>query len=119
MLRGFDVNEGPKGDEPTIIKVAGRTSLDADGTVYVNANVSGDDVDRQERVAEEFRRLESAGVIREASVVTWQETDALARYEEFRDAAGEASLAPFFEELAGGNALRSRPSTWPSATATS
>ena len=105
MLRGFDVNEGPKGDEPTIIKVAGRASLDADVTVYVNANVSGGAVDRQERAAEEFRRLESAGVLRDASVVTWQEADALARHREFRDAVGEASLAPFFEELADGNAL--------------
>ena len=104
MLRGLDINEGAAGDT-TIIKVADRASPNADVTVYVDVNATGEPARRQKRVAEEFRRLESAGVVWSASVLSWQDVDAGALYDKFRDAVGEESLAPFFEELAGGNAL--------------
>lgn len=104
MLRGLDVRGGAD-DEQTIIKVADREPIDAEVTVFVDANASGAAAERQEEVAVELERLEAAGVIDAPSVVTWQDADVGARFEEFRDAVGEASLEPFFEELAEGNAL--------------
>lgn len=69
ILRGLDIDEGATG-ETTIIEVADRTAPDADVTVYVDARTSGGAAERAERVAEEFRGLESVGVVRSASVVT-------------------------------------------------
>lgn len=106
MLRGLDTRVGPDtDDEPSIIKVAGRANLEGDATIYVDDAASGSDKKRQEKILEEFDRLQAAGVLEATTVVTWQDADAMARYEEFADTAGETSLEPFFETLAEGNAL--------------
>ncbi|QLD88885.1 hypothetical protein HWV07_07515 [Natronomonas salina] len=104
MLRGIDAR-GAADDEPTIIRVADRDPVDAEVTVFLDANASGAAADRQDDVTAEFERLEAAGVIDAPSVVTWQDADVGARFNEFRDAVGGGSLDPFFEELADGNAL--------------
>ena len=105
MLRGLDVRGGAADDEQTIIKVADREPIDAEVTAFVDANATGAAAERQAEVTAELERLEAAGVLDAASVVAWQDADVGARFEEFRDAVGDASLEPFFEELADGNAL--------------
>ena len=105
MLRGLDVRGAAADGGRTIIRVAGRQPIDAEVTVYVDANASGAAAERQETVVEELERLEAAGVVDAPSVVTWQDADVGARFEEFRDAVGDAPLEPFFEELADGEAL--------------
>lgn len=104
MFRGLDAR-GATDDEPTIIRVADRDPVDAEVTVFLDANASGVAADRQDDVTAELDRLEAAGVIDDPSVVTWQDADVGARFDEFRDAVGGDSLEPFFEELADGNAL--------------
>lgn len=104
MLRGLD-SRGRADDATTIIKVADRDPIESAVTVYVDANASADAADRQEDVTEEIERLEAAGVLADAEVVAWQDADAGAIYREFVDAVGADALAPFFGELAGGNAL--------------
>lgn len=103
MLRGLDLRSGRGGAE-TIIRVAGRDPIKGRVTAYVDASAT-DAADRRTRLQAEFDRLEKAGVVAEATVTTWQDTDVLARYDEFADAVGGAALEPHFESLAGGNAI--------------
>lgn len=105
MLRGLDSRGTAAAEDSTIIKVADRAPLDAEMTVYVDGNASDDAAERQANVAAEFERLEAAGVLQTVSIVAWQDVDAGVCYEEFREAVGVADLAPFFEELADGNAI--------------
>lgn len=106
MLRGLDV-PGVNGDEdvPTIIKVAGRTELEADVTVYLRESVSSAERERQEVVREEIERLENAGVLESVSFASWNDVRAGDRFEEFVEAVGADAVEPFFEEKAGGNAV--------------
>lgn len=99
MLRGLDV-PGVTGtgddDVPTMIKVAGRTELDADVTVYLRDRVESAERERQEVVLEEMDRLQDAGVLDSVVVESWSEVPAGDRYREFVDAVGADALDPFF-----------------------
>ena len=104
MLRGLDTR-GAADDEPAIIKVADRDPVEAEVTVFLDANASGAAAERQDDVTAALERLEAAGVIDAPSIVTWQDADVGARFDEFQDAVGDTPLEPFFEERADGNAL--------------
>lgn len=104
MLRGLDVPTGGTAEEPTIVKVAGRTRLEADVVVYVDDTATGADADRQLEVIQAIDRLESAGVLTDTAIVSWQDSDVGAIFDEFRDATGD-SLAPHFEAMAGGDSI--------------
>lgn len=103
MLRGLDLRGG-RGDPAPVIRVAGRATVDGGVTAFVDASASGADA-RRERLRTEFDRLAAAGVVADATVTTWQEADATARYEEYLDAVGASALEPHFESLADGDAL--------------
>lgn len=102
MLRGLDVPGVTGGDDdvPTMIKVAGRTELDADVTVYLRDRVESVERERQEVVIEEMDRLQDAGVLDDVAVESWSEIPAGERYGEFADAVGSEALDPFFEPKA-------------------
>lgn len=97
MLRGLDVPTGGTAEEPTIVKVAGRTRLEAGLTVYVDDGATGGEADRQVEILQAIDRLESAGVLTDTEIVAWEDCDAGAVYDEFA-AATEDSLEPHYEE---------------------
>lgn len=103
MLRGLDLRGG-RGDRAPVIRVAGRATVDGGVTAFVDASAPDADA-RRARLRTEFDRLEAAGVVADATVTTWQDADATARYEEYVDAVGASALDPYFESLAGGEAL--------------
>jgi len=106
MLRGLDVPGGiGDGDVPTLIKVAGRTELDAEVTVYLRDAVASAERERQTAVVEEMDRLAAAGVLDHAAVESWRDVPAGDRYAEFVEAVGAAALDPYFEPTADGDAL--------------
>ena len=98
MLRGLDYREAGGDDVPMIIKVAGRTELDAAVTVYRREAVSSTERERQRIVVEEMGRLEEAGVLESVTVADWSDVRVGDRYDEFVDAVGTEALEPFFEE---------------------
>lgn len=104
MLRGLDVPTGGTAEEPTIVKVAGRAKLEASLTVYVDDTATGADADRQLDILQAIDRLESAGVLSETAIVSWEDSDVGSVYDEFSDATG-GSLAPHFETVADGDAV--------------
>lgn len=93
MLRGLDVPTGGTAEEPIIVKVAGRTRLEAGLTIYLDDEATGAEADRQVEILQAIDRLESAGVLTETEIVSWADCDAGAVYDEF-DAATAQSLAP-------------------------
>lgn len=97
MLRGLDVPTGGTAEEPTIVKVAGRTRLEAGLTVYVDEGATGAEADRQVEILQAIDRLESAGVLTEAEIVSWEDCDAGTVYDEFGAATAD-SLEPHYEE---------------------
>lgn len=107
MLRGLDVPgvTGSDGDAPTMIKVAGRTELDAEVTVYLRDRVESAERERQEVVAEEMARLEDAGVLEDVAVESWSDVAAGDRYAEFVDAVGTDAIDPYFDRKADGGAV--------------
>lgn len=106
MLRGLDVpGVTGDGDVPTMIKVAGRTELDADVTVYTREAASSAERERQAVVTEEMERLVDAGVLEAVAVKDWSDVSAADRYAEFVDAVGADALDPYFEERADGGAI--------------
>ena len=104
MLRGLDTSRGSD-DVPTMIKVAGRTELAADITVYVRETAASAERERQAVVRKEMDRLESAGVLEDVTVVAWSDVPAGERYAEFVEAVGADALEPSFEERAGGTVV--------------
>lgn len=106
MLRGLDVpGVTGDGDVPTMIKVAGRTELDAEVTVYVREHAASAEHERQQVVTEEMERLVDAGVLDEVAVTDWSEVDAGDRYAEFVDAVGADAIDAYFEAKAEGGAI--------------
>ncbi len=107
MLRGLDVPgvAGGDGDEPTMIKVAGRTELDAEVTVYLREGASSAERERQRVVTEELDRLEAAGVLQDVAVESWSDVPARERHAEFVDAVGADALDPYFEPTTDGGAV--------------
>ena len=105
MLRGLDYREAGGDDVPMMIKVAGRTELDAAVTVYRREAVSSTERERQRIVAEEMGRLEEAGVLESVTVADWSDVRVGDRYDEFVDAVGAERLEPFSEEKADGSAV--------------
>lgn len=103
MLRGLDTRDG-RGDPAPAIRVAGRATVDGGVTAFVDDSAPDADA-RRKRLRTEFDRLEAAGVVADTTVRTWQDADATARYEEYVDAVGTSALDPYFESLAGGDAL--------------
>lgn len=97
MLRGLDVPTGGTAEEPTIVKVAGRTRLEAGLTVYVDDGATGAEADRQAEILQAIDRLESAGVLTATDIVAWADCDAGAVYDEFGAATGHR-LAPHYQE---------------------
>ena len=71
MLRGLDYREAGDDDVPMMIKVAGRTELDAAVTVYRREAASSTEQERQRVVAEGTGRLEDAGVLGSVTVADW------------------------------------------------
>lgn len=109
MLRGLDVRRGG-GDEPMIVKVAGREPLEGRVTLYVRHSVPEAASDRAASVLDGFRRLDDAGVIGDLQTVECPEsvadpaedgTAAVDAYDEFVDAVGWESLDPFFKTQSG------------------
>lgn len=106
MLRGLDVpGVTGDGDVPTMIKVAGRTELDAEVTVYVRENAASPERERQAVVTEEIERLTDAGVLDEVAVTHWSDVNAGDQYAEFVDAVDADALDPYFEATADGSAI--------------
>lgn len=105
MLRGLDTSSANGDDVPMMIKVAGRTELAADVTVYLRESVSGAERERQQVVRAEMERLENAGVLDGVTFASWSEVRAGDRFDEFVEAVGAEALEPFFEEKAGGKAI--------------
>ena len=105
MLRGLDYREAGGDDVPMMIKVAGRTELDAAVTVYRREAASSTERERQRIVAEEMGRLEDAGVLESVTVADWSDVRVGDRYDEFVEAVGTEALEPFFEEKADGSAV--------------
>jgi hypothetical protein len=106
MLRGLDRVAGAD-DDPVMVKVDGRSTLNGELTVYLRESPPSYVHDRQNAVLEVLGALESAGVVRDVPVVRWPEqvreageteAPALDIYETFRDSVGRESLEPFFEE---------------------
>ena len=107
MLRGLDARGAD--EDPIVVKVADRPTLEGTTTVYLRTGVSSVVRDRQARVRETFDQLRDAGVVGDVDRVGWPErartpadtdveAEAVARYDEFVDAVGAGSLEPFFEE---------------------
>ena len=105
MLRGLDHREAGGDDVPMMIKVAGRTELDATVTVYRREAVSSTERERQRIVVEEMGRLEEAGVLESVAVDDWSDVRVGDRYDEFVNAVGAGALEPFFQEKADGSAV--------------
>ena len=105
MLRGLGASSANGGDVPMMIKVAGRTELAADVTVYLRETVSGAERERRQVVRAEMERLENAGVLGGVTFASWGEVRAGDRFDEFVEAVGAEALEPFFEEKAGGEAI--------------
>ena len=114
MLRGLDARGAD--EDPIVVKVADRPTLEGTTTVYLRTGVSSVVRDRQARVRETFDQLRNAGVLGDVDVVEWPErartpadtdveAEAVARYDDFVDAVGAGALEPFFEERADGSAL--------------
>ena len=104
MLRGLDHREAGD-DVPMMIKVAGRTELNAAVTVYRREAASSIERERQRIVAEEMGRLEEAGVLESVTVADWSDVRVSDRYDEFVGAVGAGALEPFFQEKADGSAV--------------
>jgi len=103
MLRGLDVpGVTGDGDVPTMIKVAGRSELDAELTVYLRDEAASAERERQAVALEEIERLQAAGVLDAVAVEHWRDVPVGDRYAEFADAVGDAALAPYFGPPADG-----------------
>lgn len=109
MLRGLDVGRG-NGDEPMVIKMAGRELLEASVTLYVRNPIPDAASGRVASVLDGFKRLDDAGVIEnlritecdESVAVPGEDADAAAvAYDEFVEAVGWESLEPFFKTQPG------------------
>lgn len=108
MIRGIgsDHERGRPEDAP-IVKVADRTEIVGELTVYLREAPPEYVRERQQAVLDTIERLEAAAVLDGPTVVSWPkhvrvptdrtDTHAGDAYREFADAVGEAALEPFFD----------------------
>lgn len=105
MERGADLDGPPAPD------VDPEEVFDGEVTIYLRSSAPDVARQRQHATLERIEGLKRAGAFESVETVRWQNkvseptdgpgSEAIARYEEFADAVGVQSLAPFFEERPG------------------
>lgn len=109
MIRGIDSNyKRGQPEESPIIKVADRTEIVGEITVYLREAPPEYVRERQQVVLDTFEKLEATAVLSDVTVVRWPkhvrvptdrtDTNAGDTYQEFVDAVGNESLEPFFKQ---------------------